>query len=118
MKSIFPCVSIYQLQIQWEEDFEPYVVVRNNVSKYDKRFVGFGWNKVAHIMELQAQGYEFVVLPNVFSIHMPHSPSFDIFKFRSSALYRRCLSRLKQEFLQEMITNYGREHLGDVDMDS
>ena len=33
--------------------------------------------------------YEFVVLPNVFSIHMPHSPSFDIFKFRSSALYRR-----------------------------
>lgn len=43
-------------QIQWEEDFEPYVVVRSNVSKYDKRFVGFGWNKVTHIMELQAQG--------------------------------------------------------------
>lgn len=104
--------------IQWEEDFEPYIVVRNNISRYDKRFVGFGWNKVAHIMELQAQGYEFVVLPNVFSIHMPHSPSFDIFKFRSSALYRRCLSRLKQEFVQDMITKYGREHLGDVDMDS
>lgn len=43
-------------QIQWEEDFEPYVVVRSNVSRYDKRFVGFGWNKVTHIMELQAQG--------------------------------------------------------------
>lgn len=44
------------LQIQWEEDFEPYVVVRSNVSRYDRRFVGFGWNKVTHIMELQAQG--------------------------------------------------------------
>ena len=42
--------------MQWEEDFEPYVVVRRNVTRYDKRFVGFGWNKVSHIMELQAQG--------------------------------------------------------------
>ena len=32
------------------------MVVRNNVSRYDKRFVGFGWNKVSHILELQAQG--------------------------------------------------------------
>ena len=44
------------LQVQWEEDFEPYVVVQRNVSRYDNRFVGFGWNKVSHIMELQAQG--------------------------------------------------------------
>ncbi|XP_078346641.1 xylosyl- and glucuronyltransferase LARGE1-like [Oculina patagonica] len=104
--------------IQWEEDFEPYVVVRSNVSRYDKRFVGFGWNKVSHLMELQAQGYEFVVLPNVFIMHMPHSPSFDIFKFRSSSLYRRCLNKFKQEFVQDMIAKYGREHLGDIDMDS
>ena len=36
-------------------DFEPYVVVQSNVSHYDERFVGFGWNKVSHIMELDAQ---------------------------------------------------------------
>lgn len=62
----FVCISRYWFknmsaltllsQIQWEEDFEPYVVVRSNVSRYDKRFVGFGWNKVSHIMELQAKG--------------------------------------------------------------
>ena len=33
--------------------------------------------------------YEFIVLPNAFIIHMPHAPSFDIAKFRSSDLYRR-----------------------------
>ena len=44
-------------QVQWEEDFEPYIVVQRNVTRYDKRFVGFGWNKVSHIMELQAQGW-------------------------------------------------------------
>lgn len=78
------------LQVQWEPDYEPYVVVRKNiVPEYDNRFVGFGWNKVSHIMELEAQGYSFIVLPNAFIIHMPHAPSFDIAKFRGSVQYRR-----------------------------
>lgn len=42
-------------RVQWEADFEPYVMVRRNSPEYDRRFVGFGWNKVAHIMELDAQ---------------------------------------------------------------
>eukprot|EP00095_Tigriopus_kingsejongensis_P005592 snap_masked-scaffold12_size759060-processed-gene-6.2 protein:Tk05592 transcript:snap_masked-scaffold12_size759060-processed-gene-6.2-mRNA-1 annotation:"glycosyltransferase-like protein large2" len=68
----------------WEPNFEPYVVVPRNVSRYDPRFVGFGWNKVSHIVELHAQGCEFIVLPNVFMIHLPHAPSLDIVRFRSS----------------------------------
>uniref|UniRef100_A0A8B9UM43 LARGE xylosyl- and glucuronyltransferase 1 n=1 Tax=Anas zonorhyncha TaxID=75864 RepID=A0A8B9UM43_9AVES len=42
-------------RVEWEADFEPYVVVRKDCPEYDRRFVGFGWNKVAHIMELDAQ---------------------------------------------------------------
>lgn len=76
-------------KITWEPDFEPYIVVHKDIPKYDTRFVGFGWNKVSHIMELHAQGYEFIVLPSAFIIHMPHAPSFDIAKFRSSATYRK-----------------------------
>lgn len=72
----------------WEPDFEPYIVVHRNVTEYDNRFMGFGWNKVSHIMELEAQGYQFLVLPNVFIIHKPHAPSYDIIKFRSSPVYR------------------------------
>ncbi len=41
--------------MEWEADFEPYVVVRRDCPEYDQRFVGFGWNKVSHIMELDAQ---------------------------------------------------------------
>lgn len=41
----------------WEEDFEPYIVVKKDIPQYDTRFVGFGWNKVSHIMELAVQGY-------------------------------------------------------------
>ena len=45
--------------------------------------------KVSYTMELEAMGFDFVVLPNVFAIHMPHAPSLDIPKFRSSDNYRR-----------------------------
>uniref|UniRef100_A0A6Q2Z4P2 LARGE xylosyl- and glucuronyltransferase 1 n=1 Tax=Esox lucius TaxID=8010 RepID=A0A6Q2Z4P2_ESOLU len=94
-------------RVQWEGDFEPYVMVRRDSPEYDRRFVGFGWNKVAHIMELDAQEYEFVVLPNAYMIHMPHAPSFDITKFRSNKQYRVCLKTLKEEFQQNMSRRYG-----------
>uniref|UniRef100_A0A671L3U1 Glycosyltransferase-like protein LARGE1 n=1 Tax=Sinocyclocheilus anshuiensis TaxID=1608454 RepID=A0A671L3U1_9TELE len=94
-------------RVQWEADFEPYVMVRRECPEYDRRFVGFGWNKVAHIMELDAQEYEFVVLPNAYMIHMPHAPSFDITKFRSNKQYRACLKTLKEEFQQNMSRRYG-----------
>ena len=45
--------------------------------------------QVSYTMELEAMGFDFVVLPNVFAIHMPHAPSLDIAKFRSSDNYRR-----------------------------
>ncbi len=89
-------------KIKWVDDYEPYVVVQSNVTKYDERFAGFGWNKVSHMMELNAQGYEFVVLPSVFMIHMPHSPSPDINLFRKSKLYRDCVQVIKTEFKQEI----------------
>ncbi|KAK7099228.1 xylosyl- and glucuronyltransferase LARGE2s-like [Littorina saxatilis] len=94
-------------KVEWELDFEPYVVVRRDIPSFDQRFLGFGWNKVSHIMELDAQGFEFVVLPNAFIIHMPHAPSFDIAKFRSSSVYRKCLKILKGEFQRDLSKKYG-----------
>ncbi|MGH0141850.1 UNVERIFIED_CONTAM: hypothetical protein FKN15_014566 [Acipenser sinensis] len=51
--------------------------------------------------------YDLVVLPNAFVIHMPHAPSFDISKFRSSSGYRNCLQTLKDEFHQDLSRKYG-----------
>ncbi|CAH0560647.1 unnamed protein product [Brassicogethes aeneus] len=94
--------------VKWDHDFEPYIVVRSNVTQYDKRFVGFGWNKVSHIMELEAQGYTFTVLPNVFIVHKPHSPSSDMISFRTSPQYRLCLHFLKDEVIQSLNKRYGK----------
>lgn len=82
--------SSFPYRISWQPDFEPYILVhKKNLPEYDARFVGFGWNKVSHIMQLFANGYQFIVLPNAFIIHMPHAPSFDIERFRSSSNYRK-----------------------------
>lgn len=95
-------------KVNWEADFEPFIVVpRKETPFYDQRFVGFGWNKVSHIMELDALGFDFVVLPNAFIVHMPHAPSFDIAKFRSSDVYRSCLKVLKGEFQRDLSRRYG-----------
>uniref|UniRef100_A0AAQ4QXY6 LARGE xylosyl- and glucuronyltransferase 2 n=1 Tax=Gasterosteus aculeatus aculeatus TaxID=481459 RepID=A0AAQ4QXY6_GASAC len=94
-------------RVEWEADFEPYVVVRRDCPEYDQRFVGFGWNKVSHVLELDAQEFELTVLPNAFMVHMPHAPSFDISKFRSSFGYRNCLNTLKDEFHQDLSRKYG-----------
>uniref|UniRef100_A0A8C6MYF8 LARGE xylosyl- and glucuronyltransferase 2 n=1 Tax=Mus spicilegus TaxID=10103 RepID=A0A8C6MYF8_MUSSI len=94
-------------RVQWSADYEPYVVVPRDCPRYDPRFVGFGWNKVAHIIELDAQEYEFLVLPEAFSIHLPHAPSLDISRFRSSPTYRNCLQALKEEFHQDLSRRYG-----------
>lgn len=94
-------------RVDWAPNFEPYVVVRRDCPEYDDRFLGFGWNKVSHIMELDAKGYDLVVLPNAFIVHMPHAPSFDISKFRSSENYRLCVQTLKEEFHQDLSRRYG-----------
>ena len=101
-------------KVNWAPDFEPYITVSRNVTKYDERFVGFGWNKVSHIMELAAQGYEFVVLPDAFTVHMPHAPSLDITSFRTRKHYRDCVQVLKREFQDYLADKYGRSKIRHI----
>ena len=93
-------------KVKWADNFEPYFIVSRNVSKYDERFVGFGWNKVSHVMELAAQGYELVVLPEAFMVHMPHAPSRDITGYRQNKRYRDCMQVIKREFRIELEKRY------------
>ena len=99
--------AIAPYKVDWAQDYEPYIVTGGNVTRYDARFVGFGWNKVSHIMELYAQGYEFLVLPEVFIVHTPHSSSADLNHYRASAHYRDCMQLLKKEFQKELVLKYG-----------
>ena len=53
-------------------------------------------------MRLDAEGWEFVVLPDVFLLHLPHAPSLEITRFRADSSYRACLDALKLNFRREL----------------
>ena len=94
-------------KINWAPDYEPYVVVSRDIPRFDERFVGFGWNKVSHAIQLDAAGYDFVVLPDAFTIHFPHFPSADVMHYRTNKKYRDCQKELKTKFVNELIQKYG-----------
>ena len=94
--------------VDWQTDFEPFVAIRvrdehgfplQSAPRFDERFVGFGWNKIAFTIELDARGYDFYVLPDAFVVHAPHALSEDVQLFRADADYRRCLDALKRAFV-------------------
>ncbi len=96
-------------KIHWTPNYEPYIVVAKNITRFDERFTGFGWNKVSHMIQLDAEGYEFVVLPDAFTIHLPHTPSVDILRYRNNKDYRNTQNRLKETFINELIKKYGKK---------
>ncbi|XP_076296402.1 xylosyl- and glucuronyltransferase LARGE1 isoform X2 [Lasioglossum baleicum] len=101
-------------EVSWEPDFEPYIVVSRLAPRYDTRFVGFGWNKVSYVTHLTILDYKYIVLPDTFIIHRPHAPSLDIGKFRTDSIYRRCLKKLKDDFVQELLAKYGEGALAKL----
>lgn len=106
--------------VEWKEQYEPYIVVQYNTTRYDERFAGYGENKVSHIMELHAQHYQFIVLPDVYVLHYPHKPSRDETRFRGTTSrtitpsitnhYYSCIRQLQNGFRRDLRRKYGHEH--------
>lgn len=99
--------AVSPYKVDWDMDYEPYVFLSKKGPLFDPRFVGFGWNKVSFIIELDALDFELWVLPDVFMIHVPHSPSLDISHFRYDTNYRICLQEVKDWFLRDLVVRFG-----------
>ena len=75
--------------VQWSKGYEPYLLVRmKNLPPFYEDFVGYGFNKVSHIMHLVRLGFDLVVLPNVYLIHEHHMKSEDYNLFMTSKEYK------------------------------
>lgn len=56
--------------------YEPYFIIENNISLgFDESFVYYGFNKVSFVHELAAIGYQFMVQPELFTVHMYQHPN-------------------------------------------
>lgn len=91
------------------DKYEPYIVLQNSktVPLYDERFSGYGMNKVTHITELFAANYSFVVLPDIWVLHLPHKISTFAVEFLQNA-YQRLKNRKERfEFIADVMHTYG-----------
>ncbi|KAG2499595.1 hypothetical protein HYH03_002536 [Edaphochlamys debaryana] len=62
--------------VKFRHRYEPWVVLdRHGSPWHDVRFRGYGMNKIAHVMHLNASGYTFAVHPRGFLMHRPHKPT-------------------------------------------
>ena len=90
----------FPYRVNWKLDYEPYLVVRrSNVPFYNESFIGYGFNKLVHIAELQALKYEFIVLPQEFLIHKIHPKSSEYRLFANDEHIRKCLKFMYYDFL-------------------
>ena len=96
-------------QVAHQEGWEPYVMVaRERVPLYDNRFVGYGYNKVQHILHLKHLGFSFHTLGGAFVIAEPHAPStsrvvlYESGNVDENHRRRAHLEDLYQAFLSEM----------------
>lgn len=84
----------YEIQYRWP--FEPTVVFRlppSGNGLNDERFVGYGKDKATLPARLAGLGYKFLVLPQEFTVHVPHPPS-EAKDLRNKDDFKVCSDRL------------------------
>lgn len=79
------------MQVTYEMFYEPYVIVpTQGVPRYDERFY-YGNDKVEHIYELAAAGFEFKTLPSAVGMarHWPHPSAreFPVWLYKTKARF-------------------------------
>ena len=95
-------------KVDWEKNYEPYIMVHKDAPRYNERFIGYGYNKITQIAELHARGYEFLVLPNEFIIHRIHAETAVKRSFTKFGHIRSCIDFLRLDFFNNYLpSKYG-----------
>ena len=100
----------FPYRVNWKVDYEPYLVVRkSSVPRYNESFVGYGFNKIVQIAELNAMKFEFIVLPQEFLIHLKHPVSKERVQFKdhTTILYKCMQYKYMQHLWFYLPSEYG-----------
>jgi hypothetical protein len=98
--------------VVYEHEFEPYFIGRiADMPPWDERFIGYGYDKVVHVMTLAVQRFEIVVQPELFVTHLDHG----IAKWRKVGFLLRL--RVYQNYyatLEELYRQYGGDVFAEI----
>lgn len=104
--------SVEPYSVVYEHEFEPYFIGRiADMPPWDERFVGYGYDKVVHVMTLAVQRFELVVQPQLFLTHLDHG----IAKWRKVGFLLRL--RVYQNYyatLEELYRKYGGDVFAEI----
>ena len=100
--------SLKPYTVQYSKSFEPFIVAKKNIVKYDRRFY-YGWDRTSHTISLVAEDYEFIVLPDVFMVHRPHRLYSGIKSYTKKNMH--CLRKLQKQFIHELVRKTGKLYL-------
>ena len=85
----------------WDNDYEPYYMVKTSVLTFDHRFIARFHNKCSHSTELHMAGYKFLVFPDSFAIHLPHDMNW-----QNMNILRKCSRQWYTDWLMEKRLQY------------
>ena len=57
---------------KWANKYEPFTLTKKTTLSFDHRFVGRFRNKCSHAIELHMAGFQFLVFPYAYAVHLPH----------------------------------------------
>lgn len=100
----------------YNDKYEPYVVLKKSghLPLYSQHFTGYGMNKVSHITELHAAGYNFRVLHDLWAIHLPHRTTSYMISFLQNPLKRLYNRAIRYEFLAKMMKKHNLKSCQNV----
>ena len=85
--------------VTWTESYEPYLLLERSVFSFDTQFLSRVHNKGSHVFELFLSGFRFVVLPECFIVHFPHTRVIN-------ANLANCSKEWYYEWIREKVEKY------------
>ncbi len=96
-------------EVQYQERFEPYIIAKTKqLVPYNELFIGYGYNKASHLLEVFLSGLRFVVLNEHFLIHSPHPFTDDSTLSEETSQHANCVVQIYNNFKEGLQLKYGR----------
>lgn len=86
-------------KVRWRYRFEPSLIFSTHcLVRFEETFVGYGYDKLTLAVNMAQYNFTFFVIPDVFTVHVPHSVGWLKQRRQYNATENRCDRTIKSKF--------------------